>query len=1262
MKNLVCVFACLLVLTVSFSQTTRIKAEKYPSLLWEITGKGAAKPSYLFGTMHVSSKMVFHLSDSFYLAIRNAQVVALETNPGTWQEDFSRYDLDGDGAKKWSRLYGQGKTESTPQDFLSINTLKLVPYEKAMEAALYSNPSIINSFLYRSNSETSSDFEEDTYLDLHIFQTGRKLGKRVCGVEDFDGSMQLVKEAYADAAKDKKKSRNVDYDDDFSYSRMEEAYRTGNLDLLDTINKVNSQSAAFDEKFLYRRNEIQAASIDSILKSGTTLFVGVGAAHLPGGRGVIELLRRKGYKLRPIRMTERNSLQKEAIEKIRVPVQFSRQVANDGFYSVSVPGKLYNFGASRNGIVMKQFADMVNGSYYMVTRFATHAALLGQSEAEVTRKLDSVMYENIPGKILIKKSIVKNGYPGYDITNRTRRGDVQRYNIFVTPFEIIIFRMSGNGEYVRTGTEAEQFFGSIQLKELKPEWKKWSPSAGGFEVELPHAPLVFNHPNQVYAAYDAGSKTAFEVIRTDIHNYDFLEEDSFDLELMDESFASSECIARNVDRQWAKLDSYPALDATYKYKDSTVAMVRFLIQGPHYYTLVASAPLANAVMTRFLKSFAIRPFIYTEAKERKDTALQFRVQSPVVLEKKSKLQMYPDESYFNSDDADDSLIDNGTFKSRIIESDSTGEKIYVSFFKPSAYYFRNEKRGKGTDAKDDSTDFKNEWIVRKRKVDTLANGLVVTDYELGNRQSSRLLKGKFIARDGIGYKLETELDTLSAPSTFVSSFFRTFEPLDLLNNLSVKKKKTALFFSHFFSSDTLLHKKAIKNINTLAVDSSDFAQLKRCIESLTWKEKKYLSVKKDFIGKLASLDSREAADFLKTLYFQSGDTIELQYAALEALLGQHTAYSFQTFGQIMKTDPPVMDVSTDDDNYTTSTYHDYNTRSSDEIYTSAAQNGSFLDNLTDSLQLTSGIFKDLLPLININDYEQPLLVLMGDLVDSNLIYPADYEAYLPKFILEAKQSLKKQLIQEKARDIAKAKKEDEKNSTDDDQKAVDPGNNKLSLYATLILPFWEQNPQVPQIIGQLLQSSDKRLRYNTMILLLRNNRPVADSMLSVFASLDEFRYELYDDLKTLNKANLFPVSFKDQRSMARSRLLDLQDYNKPDTLVYLEKLPLQYKDRKGLLYFFKYKDKKEDNSWKIATAGLFPQDSTTLEFGEKGLTKEDEYNFTELGSTKLSAETPLKEQLEKLRKKLLYSRRKSAAQFYTDSYSYSDMNYARGKY
>jgi hypothetical protein len=71
------------------------------------------------------------------------------------------------------------------------------------------------------------------------------------------------------------------------------------------------------------------------------LFVAVGAAHLPGKRGVIELLRKMGYTLRPVRMDERNSLQKETIDKTRSNVSFTTQTADDGFYKVDIPVKSF---------------------------------------------------------------------------------------------------------------------------------------------------------------------------------------------------------------------------------------------------------------------------------------------------------------------------------------------------------------------------------------------------------------------------------------------------------------------------------------------------------------------------------------------------------------------------------------------------------------------------------------------------------------------------------------------------------------------------------------------------------------------------------------------------------------------------------------------------------------------------------------------------------------------------------------------------------
>ena len=194
MKRIVYLF--LLLIPFGTYAQNKLKAKKYPSLLWEITGNGLKKPSYLFGTMHVSSKLAFHLADSFYLGIRNADVVALETNPESWQEDMSNYEQPGGGYDN----YGSQYRLAVPNDYLSINTLKFFKYDKKIERALYSNPSAINNLLYRSNDGGSNDFEEDTYLDMYIYQCGKKWGKKVAGVERYADSMKLMMEAYKDAA------------------------------------------------------------------------------------------------------------------------------------------------------------------------------------------------------------------------------------------------------------------------------------------------------------------------------------------------------------------------------------------------------------------------------------------------------------------------------------------------------------------------------------------------------------------------------------------------------------------------------------------------------------------------------------------------------------------------------------------------------------------------------------------------------------------------------------------------------------------------------------------------------------------------------------------------------------------------------------------------------------------------------------------------------------------------------------------------------
>src|ERR1700761_8824062 len=433
-------------LSSSFAQ--RHIEKKYPTLLWEITGNGLKKPSYLFGTMHVSSKLVFHLSDSFYLDIKNADVVALELDPQLWQDQLFRFA----NLQSNLRYYTQG----APSDLINEHSFQLEKYEGPLRSALSDEPTVINGLLYRT-FRSQADFEEDTYLDLYIYQTGKKLGKQATGVENYFQTERLVMEATQDMMKArKKKDPDTAGQSAFEIERKtQEAYRKGDLDMLDSLERLMEPSESYMEKFLYRRNEIQAASIDSIVQHHS-LFVGVGAAHLPGKRGVIELLRKKGYTLRPVIMPDRDASRRDDIDKIKVPVTFSKFTSEDGDFSVSLPGKLYRRTDTRSPDSW-QYADMSNGAYYIIDRVKTHASFLGQKDETLLKKVDSLLYENIPGKILKKTSVVRNGYKGFDITARTRRGDIQRYNILVTPYEVWVFKMSGTNSYV-DGEEAEQFF------------------------------------------------------------------------------------------------------------------------------------------------------------------------------------------------------------------------------------------------------------------------------------------------------------------------------------------------------------------------------------------------------------------------------------------------------------------------------------------------------------------------------------------------------------------------------------------------------------------------------------------------------------------------------------------------------------------------------------------------------------------------------------------------------------------------------------
>jgi uncharacterized protein YbaP (TraB family) len=1212
----VSIIALLLLVTFSAFSQKKQPHKKYPSLLWEITGNGLKKPSYLFGTMHVSSKLVFHLSDSFYYALKTVDEVSLELNPDVWQGQMVNLD-------KMKLDYGN-YVQAAGGDYINENSFRINKYDDELKLALSSEPTVVNSLLYRSY-QTKQDFEENTFLDLYIFQTAKKLGKLTTGVENYYEAEKMVLEAYGDMALDKNK-KTFDGDGESREDieeKTQDAYRQGNLDLMDSLDILVEQSMAFREKFLYKRSEIQANSIDTILQKHS-LFVGVGAAHLPGNRGVIELLRKKGYKLRPVKMADYDATEKETVDKLKVPVVFSKRVSDDGFYSVDMPGPLYKLRESNQPIDRRQYSDMSNGAYYIVSRVKTHSAFLGQNEEIVSRKVDSLLYENIPGKILKQITIEKNGYKGFDITNRTRRGDIQRYNIFITPFEVIIFKMSGNEDYVE-GKEGDQFFSSIQLKRQPGTPVLFTPKQGGFSIQFPQAPS--EHLNTIatdyinrweYESIDKATGDNYLVLKKSIYNFGFLENDSFDLKLIEESFQSPDLFDKQLKRKLSTFNGYPCLDVKEQMKDGSIVSARYLIKGPDYYVIAARSKNIKKAFTGYLNSFRFTPYQSGAAVNYTDTFYHFSVTTPVILQMDTgyrtsveKVTRQITESNRNTDYSANywPIQKNACFR-----NDSTGELIGVSLQKYPKYYYISDAPLFWKNQMNDYI-FPNDLILYKNDSFHLSNGITGFKFVLRDTGSSRTITRTMMLKDDWMFSFVTLGDTLSQPSAFVKTFFQTFMPEEkkIGRNLFDVNCLDS-FFTDLFSKDTAIHQQAQQSIPNVYFGAPGGPKILAAINRLKPSDKDYYDTKEKLITELGYIKDTTnpfVVTALKKIYDQTADTSIFQNQVVNSLILHKTADAYKLLKELMLQDPPIFD-------------NDYD-------YT------NLFSGFQDSLALSSTLYPDFLQLGALDDYKEPVRSLLVTLVDSGYTKTPQYETYFSKLFFDAKIELKKQRAKDEKQMEAENSKSDD--NDDDNTYSYDDRKNSLDDYAQLLMPFYDKNPGVPKFFDNLLASKDEDLQLNTAVLMINNNKPVPAGILVSLASKDRYSGPLYTALDNIHHTEKFPVQYKTQLKLARSYLFD--DYKKVDSVVYLSKQTASLDDQKGTVYFFKYRLKKDDD-WKIGISGLQPKDLKKVSSNAR---------LTEMTDKKLKEDEPVKTQLQEQLKKIVYGFHKSAKNFFdSDNY------------
>lgn len=1171
---------CLLQLSL-IAQTT---APKYPSLLWEITGNGLTKPSYLYGTMHVSNKVAFRLNDSVFTAIKNVDMVAFELDFGLWMDNIEELIKARNGFE-----YIEDCNLSNGLYYYLFKPS--IPLKKHYEMALKSDPQIVNTILYRNN-KSSIDNQENTYLDLYFYQVGKKLNKKTAALENFITSERSSNNSYIpDEDKDKAntiKEKNRIILREISKGKntrtlFEDFYRSGNLDMIDSINKLTSSKNSF-KYMLLERNVVMANSIDSLAKT-QSLFSAVGCAHLPGDSGVIELLRSKGYTLRPLSFTSPSGIDskvKKQIEEIRYPTTYSPYTTSDSSFTINLPSKVMELNDDMDGSKNYISFDIVNGGYYYIQRINYYGLLTGKSSDYMKKSIDSLLYETIPGKILSKKEITSNnGLKGYDIKNKTNKGDYQRYNIFFSTDEVVIFKYNGTGNYMNDGDEVNNSFKSIRFHQRETTEKAmYASKNGGFKVLLPKNTIKYKCKSA--SSYQRETITAsqqedyFYVGLSAINDFNYIEEDTFELNFLSDLFAKG-IEYKVIDKNQKSSNNFPAVEAKMVKASDTLDLL-VVKRGAFYYLLACKSANKNTKKA-FFNSFTLTPFEYEQPFiNYTDTTLRFSTKMPFESSPHNDLIKQENDiskslrSYRSEKKESD--IESKIFN-RYYVSNETGEIVYVNYIKHSKFYQDKDLKEYWEKNTKFFTEYYNLIILNKtEKVNPKYNELTLT---LADTNSKQVLKVKMILKCGSFYRLMSPIDSTEKNSLFVKTFFDNFEPQDTCIGGSVfNENLTENFFNKIYSTDSTTRANT-RNATEYALSNFKDHHVPIIIQTISDTGFVNLSpeIKTQLLLNLGSLKSPLILPFFENMYPKYSDSIRIQRDILKAIINQNNNQSATTFLRLLQKEIPIA-----------STQEGIN-----EIF--------FMFN--DSLQYAAKLFPEILQYTKYEFLKKPIYNLMAKCIQKDLILPIQYKLNKNDILRDAAYDMRTLIASnENSADsyFGYLFETNEVNKFGLFENNLSDYENLIYNYCIILQPFYKEK-DVQTFVNKTVNIKIDNLNILILGYYLKKSTPLRDTLWNTYLTNTDtriFAYKILSEIKRLDVGNAKDI---DHETLLKSLIFtgekSEEKKEKKDSVVFLDKIYFTAKADSGYLYIFKSK-KEDSNVWKLAFTGLHFNDGKTINF------------------------------------------------------------------
>jgi uncharacterized protein YbaP (TraB family) len=317
-----------------FFTSTFVKAQ----LLWEISGNNLKQKSYLFGTVHVGDERVIDYASNIYPYMDNSLTVAGELDLNFMTSIMAISYVMSPRDSTLSKLLTKEEYQEI-KPYLAKNIGQFAPFLDMVRPVFImamlqeKEQEQLAKSLNKAKKGESATKEKFPALDMYLQNRARKNEQTVIGLETVKEQMtalnstpiqEQAKELY-NYIVEKNKTHNTALDsvkvetNDTTSIELQKSVNPMeiliSLYLSENIEELHDQiSSEFEEEtyqsLIVRRNVVMVKRLKEQMEkemtkenkknNKNTIFAAVGAGHLGGKEGMVNLLKEAGYTLTPI--------------------------------------------------------------------------------------------------------------------------------------------------------------------------------------------------------------------------------------------------------------------------------------------------------------------------------------------------------------------------------------------------------------------------------------------------------------------------------------------------------------------------------------------------------------------------------------------------------------------------------------------------------------------------------------------------------------------------------------------------------------------------------------------------------------------------------------------------------------------------------------------------------------------------------------------------------------------------------------------------